>query len=127
MDRRDSDNHGHAQHGTGMKDFWRGLREIPRSSPREWWVRRREIGSDVISDIIAYAFMVGRILVLTRPGSNAPKLINEISGNFSRTMRMAIGPDGLARSAQERYVRGEIEADQLDAELQKIADEFKVI
>lgn len=48
----------------------------------------------------------------------------ERTGNvFAHSIRAAIGPDELERHARERYIAGEISADELSAEIERIETE----
>ena len=42
-------------------------------------------------DLGTYAFLVAGILVLTRPGSKGPALLNALGGSFSGVVRAASG------------------------------------
>lgn len=53
-----------------------------------------------------------------------PRLIHEVGASYASVIRQAIGADGLARSAQEDYVRGRIDVDEFERQLDRIAREF---
>lgn len=42
-------------------------------------------------DVLTYAFVVGGILVLTRPGSKGPQLVNSLTGGFADIVRASTG------------------------------------
>lgn len=44
-----------------------------------------------IADVAAYAFLVGGILVLTRPGSQGPKLVNSLTSGYAHIVQAATG------------------------------------
>jgi hypothetical protein len=44
-----------------------------------------------IVDLGVYAFIVGAILVLTRPNSQGPKLVSALGSSFSGVVRAATG------------------------------------
>lgn len=44
-----------------------------------------------IVDIGTYAFIVGGILVLTRPGSQGPSFVRALGGSFSNVVQAATG------------------------------------
>ena len=44
-----------------------------------------------LTDIATYAFLVGGILVLTRPGSQGPKFISALGSSFGGIVQAATG------------------------------------
>jgi uncharacterized membrane protein len=42
-------------------------------------------------DIFTYAFLVGGLLVLTRPGSQGPKFISSLTGGYAHIVQAATG------------------------------------
>lgn len=44
-----------------------------------------------VTDIATYAFLVGGILVLTRPGSKGPAFVRSLGGAFSGVVQAATG------------------------------------
>lgn len=44
-----------------------------------------------ISDLIVYSFVVGGILVLTRPGSQGPAFIRSLTNGYARIVQAATG------------------------------------
>jgi hypothetical protein len=44
-----------------------------------------------ISDLITYSFLVGGILVMTRPGSQGPALITKLTSGYSGIVQAATG------------------------------------
>lgn len=44
-----------------------------------------------VADIATYAFLVGGILVLTRPGSQGPKFVTALGGAFSHVVQASTG------------------------------------
>jgi hypothetical protein len=44
-----------------------------------------------ISDLITYSFLVGGILVMTRPGSQGPALIKNLTSGYSGIVQAATG------------------------------------
>ena len=62
------------------------------------------------------------ILLLTHP--TTVKRISAVGAGYANIIRAAIGPDELARAAQDAYVRGQIEADEFERRLEQIAREF---
>lgn len=48
-------------------------------------------GSNALTDLIVYSFVVGGILVLTRPGSQGPKLVTNLTHGYARIVEAATG------------------------------------
>lgn len=44
-----------------------------------------------VTDILTYAFLVGGILVLTRPGSQGPKFVSALGGAFTGLVQGSTG------------------------------------
>lgn len=44
-----------------------------------------------LADVIGYAFVVGGILVLTRPGSQGPKFVTALGTSISHLVQAATG------------------------------------
>jgi hypothetical protein len=44
-----------------------------------------------ISDIITYSFLVGGILVMTRPGSQGPGFVRSLGHSFSNIVQASTG------------------------------------
>lgn len=44
-----------------------------------------------LTDLGVYAFLVGGILVLTRPGSQGPKLVSSLFSGFSNVVKASTG------------------------------------
>jgi hypothetical protein len=42
-------------------------------------------------DVLGYAFLVGGILVLTRPGSKGPRLVSSLTSGYSHIVQAATG------------------------------------
>lgn len=68
--------------------------------------------------------MARLLIVLLRP--SLAEEIAAMGSAYAKSIRAVIGPDELARQAQERYVRGEIDAAELDRQLDRIGREFGV-
>ena len=49
-----------------------------------------------ITDLIVYSFLVGGILVLTRPGSQGPALVNSLTGGYAKIVGAATGQTTVA-------------------------------
>lgn len=43
------------------------------------------------ADVLSYAFVVGGILVLTRPGSQGPKLFTALTSGYAHIVQAATG------------------------------------
>lgn len=48
-------------------------------------------GSNALTDLIVYSFVVGGILVLTRPGSQGPKFVTNLTNGYARIVEAATG------------------------------------
>lgn len=44
-----------------------------------------------IFDVATYSFIVGAILVLTRPGSQGPKLVSAVGSSWANVLKAATG------------------------------------
>ena len=44
-----------------------------------------------LTDLVVYSFLVGAILVLTRPGSQGPALIKNLTGGYARIVQASTG------------------------------------
>jgi hypothetical protein len=44
-----------------------------------------------LTDIATYAFLVGGILVMTRPGSQGPKFVNALGSSFAHVVQASTG------------------------------------
>jgi hypothetical protein len=44
-----------------------------------------------LSDLITYSFLVGGILVLTRPGSQGPLIVKNLTSGYSSIVKAATG------------------------------------
>lgn len=44
-----------------------------------------------ITDIVVYSFLVGGILVLTRPGSQGPAFVKALTGGYAGIVQAATG------------------------------------
>lgn len=43
------------------------------------------------ADLIVYSFIVAGILVLTRPGSQGPTLVNNLTGGYAKIVQASTG------------------------------------
>lgn len=48
-------------------------------------------GSNALTDLIVYSFVVGGILVLTRPGSQGPKFVTNLTTGYARIVEASTG------------------------------------
>jgi hypothetical protein len=44
-----------------------------------------------LTDLIVYSFLVGGILVLTRPGSQGPQFIKSLTGGYTNIVQASTG------------------------------------
>ena len=44
-----------------------------------------------LSDLITYSFLVGGILVLTRPGSQGPTIVQNLTSGYASIVKAATG------------------------------------
>lgn len=44
-----------------------------------------------LSDLIVYSFLVGGILVMTKPGSQGPALVRNLMGGYARIVQSSTG------------------------------------
>ena len=44
-----------------------------------------------MADVLTYAFIVGGILVMTRPGSQGPKLVGALASGYTHIVQAATG------------------------------------
>ena len=49
-----------------------------------------------ITDLITYSFLVGGILVLSRPGSQGPSLVKALTGGYAQIVQSATGQPATA-------------------------------
>ena len=49
------------------------------------------MGKNAIGDLVTYSFLVAGILVLTRPGSQGPALLNSLTHGYARIVQAASG------------------------------------
>jgi len=47
--------------------------------------------NNTLTDIVVYSFLVGAILVLTRPGSQGPALVKNLTGGYARIVQASTG------------------------------------
>jgi len=47
--------------------------------------------NNTLTDIVVYSFLVGGILVLTRPGSQGPTFIKNLTGGYARIVQASTG------------------------------------
>lgn len=47
--------------------------------------------SSTLTDIVVYSFIVAGILVMTRPGSQGPALVNNLTSGYSGIVKAASG------------------------------------
>lgn len=66
--------------------------------------------------------MVELLILLHSP--TAAEEISAIGNAFSASIRAAMGPEALREAARGRYINGQIEADELERELERIEREF---
>lgn len=52
--------------------------------------------SNTATDIVVYSFIVGGILVLTRPGSQGPGFVKNLTGGYARIVQAATGQPATA-------------------------------
>lgn len=49
------------------------------------------MNSNALTDLIVYSFLVGGILVMTRPGSQGPKFVQNLTGGYARIVQASTG------------------------------------
>lgn len=49
-----------------------------------------------MTDLVVYSFLVGAILVLTRPGSQGPTLIKNLTGGYAQIVQASTGQPATA-------------------------------
>lgn len=49
-----------------------------------------------LTDLITYSFLVGGILVLTKPGSQGPTLVRNLTGGYARIVQASTGQSATA-------------------------------
>lgn len=54
------------------------------------------MGKNSLTDLIVYSFLVGGILVMTRPGSQGPALINNLTHGYARIVQASTGQPATA-------------------------------
>jgi len=47
--------------------------------------------NNTLTDLVVYSFLVGGILVLTRPGSQGPTFIKNLTGGYARIVQASTG------------------------------------
>jgi len=47
--------------------------------------------NNTLTDVVVYSFLVGAILVLTRPGSQGPALVKNLTGGYARIVQASTG------------------------------------
>jgi len=47
--------------------------------------------NNTLTDLVVYSFLVGAILVLTRPGSQGPTFIKNLTGGYARIVQASTG------------------------------------
>jgi hypothetical protein len=52
--------------------------------------------NNTLTDLVVYSFLVGGILVLTRPGSQGPALIKNLTGGYARIVQASTGQSATA-------------------------------
>jgi hypothetical protein len=52
--------------------------------------------SNVTTDIVIYSMIVGGILVMTRPGSQGPGLVNNLTHGWARIVQATTGQPATA-------------------------------
>ena len=53
--------------------------------------KRMRGSNSTTTDFIVYSFLVGGILVMTRPGSQGPKFIGALTSGYARIVQAATG------------------------------------
>lgn len=48
------------------------------------------------TDLVVYSFLVGGIFVLTRPGSQGPSLVNNLTGGYAKIVQASTGQKATA-------------------------------
>lgn len=54
------------------------------------------MGKNSLTDLIVYSFLVGGILVMTRPGSQGPALVNNLTHGYARIVQASTGQPATA-------------------------------
>lgn len=49
-----------------------------------------------VTDLVVYSFLVAGILVMTRPGSQGPALLNSLTGGYAKIVQAATGQPATA-------------------------------
>lgn len=47
--------------------------------------------NNTLTDLVVYSFLVGAVLVLTRPGSQGPTLVKNLTGGYARIVQASTG------------------------------------
>jgi len=47
--------------------------------------------NNTLTDLVVYSFLVGAVLVLTRPGSQGPSLVKNLTNGYARIVQAATG------------------------------------
>lgn len=53
-------------------------------------------GQNAATDLIVYSMIVAGILVMTRPGSQGPALVNNTTGGYAKIVQAATGQPATA-------------------------------
>ena len=49
------------------------------------------MNGNTLTDLVVYSFLVGGILVLTRPGSQGPTFVKNLTGGYARIVQASTG------------------------------------
>ena len=52
--------------------------------------------NNTMTDLVTYSFLVGGILVMTRPGSQGPGFVKALTGGYARIVQAATGQPATA-------------------------------
>ena len=47
--------------------------------------------NNTLTDLVVYSFLVGAVLVLTRPNSQGPALVKGLTGGYARIVQASTG------------------------------------
>jgi len=47
--------------------------------------------NNTLTDLVVYSFLVGAVLVLTRPGSQGPMLVKNLTSGYGRIVQASTG------------------------------------
>lgn len=53
-------------------------------------------GTNAVTDLVVYSFLVGGILVLTRPKSQGPNFVKALTGGYARIVQASTGQPATA-------------------------------